>query len=192
VYGTVQAAAKRHQSEVEFLDLVVYKCGDVAADGCVGLKVRTHQKELNKYLYIPFHSHHHLGMFKSFVRAELIRYVVTNSAECDYTIMVAKLAHRLCQRGYPQHFFASIASQVSYAHRQQYLSGCSSRKAAGGSKSVLALPYARFVRELRLPQLLREEYVLAGAALHAQLPQRPIVAYSKNRNLGSLLVKASH
>lgn len=106
--------------------------------------------------------------------------------------MVAKFAQRLCQRGYPQHLFNSIANQVSYARREQYLSGSSSRKAVGCTKAVLSLPYAGLVRELRLPQLLREEYMLGGEALHACLKQRPIVAYSKNRNLGSLLVKASH
>jgi hypothetical protein len=36
-----------------------------------------------------------------------------------------------------------------------------------------------------------DEYVKAGEALHVAL-SRPIVAYRKNRNLGSLLVKASH
>jgi hypothetical protein len=157
ILDDIKITFKYSQFEVEYLDLVVYKGGDVAADGSVSLKVRTHQKELNKYLYIPFHSHHHLGMFQSFVRAELIRYVVTNSTACDYNSMVAKFAQRLCQRGYPQHLFNSIASQVSYARRQQYFSGCSSRKAASCTKSVLSLPYAGLVRELRLPQLLREE-----------------------------------
>jgi hypothetical protein len=58
------------QFQVDFLDLVVYKCMDDAAtspDGSVRLKVRTHQKALNKYLYIPYHSFHHQGMFKSFI-----------------------------------------------------------------------------------------------------------------------------
>ena len=181
------------RSQVDFLDLVVYKSGDVSPDGTVGLKVRTHQKELNRYLYIPFHSHHHLGMFKSFINAELIRYVVTNSDECDFNCMVEKFSQRLCQRGYPQHMVASMVSRVSFACRQQYMSSSSSRKATrSNSRSVLAVPYARLVPGLRLPQLLRDEYVLGDEALHTVLPQRPIVAYCKNRNLGSLLVKASH
>lgn len=110
ILRNIKITHARHQTEVVFLDLVVYKGRDVAADGSVSLNVRTHQKELNKYLYIPFHSHHHLGMFKSFVRAELIRYVVTNSTACDYTSngfqvrppsvpegIPSALAHQHCQ-----------------------------------------------------------------------------------------------
>jgi hypothetical protein len=56
---------------------------------------------------------------------------------------------------------------------------------------ALVVPYAQQVPDLRLPQILSDEYVKAGEALHVAL-SRPIVAYRKNRNLGSLLVKASH
>jgi hypothetical protein len=51
--------------------------------------------------------------------------------------------------------------------------------------------YAQQVPDLRLPQILADEYVKAGEALHVALA-KPIVAYKKNMNLGSLLVKASH
>jgi hypothetical protein len=101
--------------QVDFLDLVVYKCMDDAVtspDGTVRLKVRTHQKELNRYLYIPFHSFHPRGMFKSFINAELIRYIVTNSDEWWFDCMVRKFTHRLRQRGYPVRYIASITSRV--------------------------------------------------------------------------------
>jgi hypothetical protein len=55
----------------------------------------------------------------------------------------------------------------------------------------MVVPYAQQVPDLRLPQILADEYVKAGEALHVTLT-KPIVAYKKNRNLGSLLVKASH
>lgn len=182
------------QFQVDFLDTVIYKCMEDAMtslDGKVRLKVRTHQKALNKYLYIPYTSYHHHGMFKSFINAELIRYVVTNSDECWYNCMVRKFTHRLCQRGYPRALIDSIASRVSYANRQQFLAPKVGNKAKPG-QSVLVVPYAQLVPQLRLPQLLREQYELCGEALHAEMPQRPIVAYTKSRNLGSLLVKASH
>ena len=180
--------------QVDFLDVVIYKCMEDAVcspDGTVRLKVRTHQKALNKYLYIPYHSFHHHGMFKSFINAELIRYVVTNSDEWWYDCMVRKFTHRLCQRGYPRHLIASIASRVSHAHRQRYLSH-NSCKVVDDDKSVLVVPYAQLVPQLQPQRILRDEYMNGGEALHAVLKSRPIVAYSKNRNLGSMLVKASH
>lgn len=133
------------QAQVELLDLIIYKSGGESPDGKVGLKVRTHQKELNKYLYIPHHSHHHLGMFRSFIQAELIRYVVTNSNECDFASMVEKFTDRLHAREYPQRLIASIVSGVSFTSRQQCLSGCSSRKANNRGRSVVAVPYGGVV-----------------------------------------------
>lgn len=180
--------------QVDFLDIVIYKCMEDALtspDGKVRLKVRTHQKALNKYLYIPYSSYHHLGMFKSFINAELIRYVVTNSDACWYHCMVRKFTHRLKQRGYPAALIDRIASRIDFTDRQQYLTKCSSKSTKGG-QSVLVMPYAQLVPQLQLPQLLRDQYEQCGEDLHAVMPQRPIVAYTKNRNLGSLLVKASH
>ena len=174
--------------------MVVYKCmedAQTSPDGSVRLKVRTHQKALNKYLYIPYHSFHHHGMFKSFINAELNRYVVTNSDEWWFNCMVRKFAHRLRQRGYPLRLITNITSRVCFTKRQHYLSGANSCKADSNGKCVLVVPYAQQVPDLRLPQILRDEYVNGGEALHAKLP-RPIVAYRKNRNLGSMLVKASH
>jgi hypothetical protein len=55
----------------------------------------------------------------------------------------------------------------------------------------MVVPYAQQVPDLRLPQILADMYMKAGEALHVTLA-KPIVAYKKNRNLGSLLVKASH
>jgi hypothetical protein len=181
--------------EVEFLDVVIYKCMEDAlltgADGTVRLKVKTHQKALNKYLYIPYNSYHHPGVFKSFIHAELLRYVVTNSDECWYNCMVRKFIHRLRQRGYPLAMVESLVRSVSYDARQRYLSGHNSAS-SGPAQSVWVVPYAQLMPQLRLPQLLREHYESSGEALHTLMPQRPIVAYTKNRSLGSLLVKASH
>jgi len=182
------------QFQVDFLDLVVYKCTEDALgvpDGKVRLKVKTHQKVLNKYLYIPFTSFHHPGVFKSFLRAELIRYVVTNSDEHWFDCMVRKFTHRPLQRGYPKQLITNVASKVSHAERHKYLS-YKHGKTANTDKCVMVVPYAQLVPEMRLQQLLLAEYMKGGEALRACLPSRPIVAFTKNRNLGSMLVKASH
>jgi hypothetical protein len=181
------------QFQVDFLDLVVYKCMEDALgnpSGKVRLKVRTHQKVLNKYLYIPYTSYHHHGVFKSFINAEIIRYVVTNSDSCWFDSMVRKFTHRLCQRGYPRHLIDSIASRVSHSDRHKYL--WRENKPAATDRSVLVVPYAQIVPQMGLQRILREAWDAGGEALHTELKSRPIVAFTKNRNLGALLVKASH
>lgn len=182
------------QFQAEFLDLVVYKCeGDWlgASDGMVSLKVRTHQKALNKYLYIPFTSFHHQGVFKSFINAELIRYVVTNTDPLWFDCMVQKFTHRLCQRGYPPHMIASITSRISHGQRQRYLTCSGQQQRTAGGHTALVIPYAQGVPEMRLQQALRAVYMEGGEALHAIIPP-PIVAFSKARNLGALLVRSGH
>ena len=195
VMDNIKITFHHSRFEVEFLDVVIYKCMEDAlltsSDGTVRLKVKTHQKVLNKYLYIPYNSYHHPGVFKSFIHAELLRYVVTNSDECWYNCMVRKFTHRLLQRGYPMAMVQSMVSRVRHDSRQRYLIGQSGVSTKPG-QSVWVVPYAQLVPQLRLPQLLRDQYQSSGEALHTCMPQRPIVAYTKNRSLGSLLVKASH
>lgn len=181
------------QFQVDFLDLVVYKCMEDAlgvSNGMVRLKIRTHQKALNKYLYIPYSSFHHQGVFKSFINAEIIRYIVTNSDEWWFESMVRKFTHRLCQRGYPRQMVTSIARKLSYSNRHMYLSR--EHKPVTKDRSVLVVPYAQMVPEMGMQHILRDAWDAGGEALHTELRARPIVAFTKNRNLGSLLVKASH
>lgn len=129
-------------------------------------------------------------MFKSFINAELIRYIVTNSDEFWYDSIVRKFTHRLCQRGYPRQLIASIASRVSHSNRHKYL--WRDNTPATNDRSVLVVPYAQMVPEMGLQCILREAWDAGSEALHTELHSRPIVAFTKNRNLGALLVKASH
>jgi hypothetical protein len=181
--------------QVEFMDLIVFKSGPAGVDGQT-LRVRTHQKPLNRYLYIPWHSFHHPGMFRSFIHAELIRYVITNSDAVWYDCMVHKFTHRLRERGYPLHSIQAMVSKVSFADRAKYIAAAvaNSKYAQQGSGGVLPLvvPYARDVAVMQLPSLLKQvvmqstgvESVLRG------LNARALVCFSKTRNLGSQLVRA--
>jgi hypothetical protein len=177
---------KYSRFEVDFLDLVVYKHGSPVATQ-QSLKVRTHQKALNKYLYIPYSSFHHPGMFKSFINAELIRYVVTNSDPFWYDCMVKKFTHRLCQRGYPRSAINSAVAKVSYSDRPKYLqhisSSCEKRSCA------FVIPYAYDTHELQLQKLMHDLYG-EHPEVHAHIPEKPVMCFKKNRNLGSWLVKA--
>jgi hypothetical protein len=181
------------QVQVEYLDLVVYKSGPPGA-AVQHLRVRTHQKPLNRYLYIPWHSFHHPGMFRSFMHAELIRYVVTNSDPVWYDCMVAKFTHRLRERGYPLASIQAAVARVAYADRPRYLASaaCAAGDPDLAPAGVLALvvPYSRDVSVMQLPALLRAQ-VMQHPEAAAQLPGTQLfVCFTKNRNLGSNLVRA--
>jgi hypothetical protein len=58
--------------------------------------------------------------------------------------------------------------------------------------TVLALPYKRWVPELRPQRLLHNAYTAGGADLQTVLPQRPITAFVRTENLASRLTRARH
>jgi len=183
--------------QVEFMDLIVFKSGPPGVHAQT-LRVRTHQKPLNRYLYIPWHSFHHPGMFRSFIHAELIRYVITNSDAVWYDCMVQKFTHRLRERGYPLASIQAMVSKVSFADRAKYIAAAvaGSRSAQQGSGEVLPLvvPYARDVAVMQLPTLLRQ-VVMQSPGVEQKLRglhTRALVCFSKTRNLGSQLVRAGH
>lgn len=185
------------QHQVEFLDLVVYKGPSwpvTTGSNTVPLLTRTHQKALNRYLYIPYHSFHPPGTFTSFIYAELLRFVQTNSDEVWYTCMVRKFRARLLRRGYPPALIDRLARRVDYAERRAaFLSPpAPSSGDDGGDTTVLALPYARLVPELRPQRLLYLAYISGGPELWKHVQTRPIVAFQRTKSIGSHLVKAHH
>lgn len=172
--------------KVEYLDLVIYKDG-FASEACC-LKVRTHQKVLNKYLYIPYDSFHQKGVFKSFMHAELIRYVITNTDACWYECIVEKFKHRLMQRGYPSQLIAASVAAVSFSDRHRYLqhnlSGCRD----AGEACAFVVPYVQGVPEMQLQQLLHSMYI-SHPEVHEYI-SKPLVCFMKSSSLGAMLVKA--
>jgi hypothetical protein len=107
-------------NEIAFLDVVVFK--HTTSDGSLILKTRLHQKEMNKYLYLPSCSAHNRSIKKGFIKGELIRYIRNNSLEKDYLNFRSLLRTRLALRGYSYSFFDNIARTVSFADRSTHLS----------------------------------------------------------------------
>jgi hypothetical protein len=189
---------------VEFLDLVIAKrtedayCSTAGGDGTVGLRVRTHQKPLNKYLYNPFSSHHPPASFTSFVRAELMRYAATCSDECWYDSMAEAFTCRLLRRGYAPALIARARSRVRWADRAAYIAAACAPKERN-APIVLALPYATLVPELAPQRVLHTAHAQATAARGRQgddvrrvMPQKPITAFRRTPSLAAQLVKAKH
>ena len=69
---TVKLTSSISQEKVVFLDMEV--CHE---NGC--LTIRPYQKPLNRYLHLPFTSYHPNHSKKSFIKAELLRYVRLSS-----------------------------------------------------------------------------------------------------------------
>jgi hypothetical protein len=63
----------------------------------VPLYVTTYQKAMNKYLYLPYLSHHPYHVFRGIIKGELIRYIKTNTYEEDYISIATSFKQRLKQ-----------------------------------------------------------------------------------------------
>ena len=124
--------------QVDFMDLVVYKFGPTVA-GTRALKVHARQEALNKYLYISHSNFHHPGMFRSFIKAELIRCVVALSDKVWYECMVRKCTHRLQQHGNPLHMISAAVAKVSYMDTPKYPQQSSGHDNSG-SGSAFVIP----------------------------------------------------
>jgi len=108
-------------SPAVFLDVEIYKAA--AADGGRTCRLETvlHQKPLNRFLYIPYHSYHPPGMVRGLVRGELIRFARVCSREADFVVRREAFLKHLHARGYPLRRIHEIADSVRYADREQHL-----------------------------------------------------------------------
>ena len=104
----------------EFLDLQIYKGKRFYEKNIVDL--RCHQKKMNLYLYLPWHSFHTEAMKKSFIQTELIRYIRNSSNKEDYIQLKSVFFQRLRARGYPNKFLNEIFDTIHYHDREYFLS----------------------------------------------------------------------
>jgi hypothetical protein len=84
---------EQHYKEATFLDLCVYRNGN-------HYYTRTHQKELNLYLYPVYNSAQPPGVRTGLIKGLLLKYKMQNSEHHEFCKMVNLLFHRLLARGF--------------------------------------------------------------------------------------------
>jgi hypothetical protein len=180
--------------KIDFMDLVIIKDLRIPGD-TVPLYVTTYQKMMNKYLYLPFTSHHPRHVFSGIIVGELIRYVVTNTHESDYLCMVEKFWERLSKRGYPRHLFEMCTRRVQHSRREEYLF-----HQKQDAKPFQVGFYTQYTQlhtspDVNLTVLLKEvllKYWNEDKVKDIFPTGRIPVVYKKGRSLGSYLVSAKH
>ena len=76
---TVQIDKYYWGNALDCMDLFIYKGNDFYEDGKLSISI--HQKETNKFTYIPYQSFHQKHSIKNYVWGELKRYVRYNTEE---------------------------------------------------------------------------------------------------------------
>ena len=108
-----------HPTEASFLDLLIYKGPQFESDGRFDLRV--HQKKMNLYLYLPYHSYHTDAAKRSFIQTELTRYIRNSTHRSDYVDLKHTFYQRLRDRGYPHAFLEPIFESIFYEDRKLFL-----------------------------------------------------------------------
>lgn len=92
--------------QVSFLDVSIFFDNNE-------LNWRTHQKMINKYLYLPFSSNHPIHQKTSYISSECLRYSRTSSKKDIYINMCIKFFERLRERGIPYYIIKKVMSDKS-------------------------------------------------------------------------------
>jgi len=106
-------------NSLDYMDLYIYKGKDFYEDG--KLSVSIHQKETNKYMYIPYRSDHQRHTIKNYVWGELKRYVRYNTEENNFKKLRMRFFLRLRNRGFKKYMLKRLFSKVTYAQRNELL-----------------------------------------------------------------------
>jgi hypothetical protein len=108
----------------EFLDIAGCKGERFSSPderGLVRIDFSTHQKRLNKYLYLPSFSHHSDASLRGFIHGELLRYLRNSSNLLAFHTTRSLFYHRLRARGHPHKFLLQIFAKVQYQRRERVL-----------------------------------------------------------------------
>jgi hypothetical protein len=158
------------------------------------IQISTHQKILNKYLYIPNNSYHSHFQKRGFIIGELIRYVRNSSNALLFQITKNLFFERLRARGYKVSFLLKIFNSVNYSIQlrdkllfPQNQSNLNSRRPL-----VLGIPHNPNL-QITLREILTLTLLNQGSLSNLQIDflSRFIVVKYKNSSIYNLLVKSS-
>jgi hypothetical protein len=185
--------------KVAYLDVWVAK--DMSGGGpLVPIQFSTYQKPHNKYMYIPYSSHHRPSVFRGFIKGELIRYAVTNTAKPDFDTVCGLFRERLLRRGYPATLFDSITHEVQHSDRLHYFSDASQPASGLSAGTTVRGPVFIATNGARESQGslskvingIYDRHLRHSPELADIFGSRIVVAYRNPPNVAKMLVRATH
>jgi hypothetical protein len=172
--------------QVEFLDLRIFKGPRFRTEHILDLSV--HQKRFNKYLYIPASSFHPSPAKRSWIHAELQRYVRNCSSLEDFSTIRLAFYKRLRDRGYTQKFLLDLFEKVHYADRPTLLRPKPPKPNNGRPPILFKTKYTPLARVVNIRRILLQRWPLLGPAMQSD---SPIMCYENPGNLRSMLCRAN-
>lgn len=154
------------------------------------IESRTYQKPMNLYLYLPSASAHTRGTIKGTIYGLMSRYHAQNTHRADYLHFVTLLYQRLLARGWQRDEIYSIfldAAERIEARRNATTSPSDRNRL---EKTIFVhLQYHPFDISRSDVRRLFDEHCADPFKEHLDV-ERPIVAYSRPRNIGEYVTQA--
>lgn len=174
---------------VEILDIVFSKRKRFSKTGL--LDTATHQKALNRYLYLPWRSFHPRAAKIAFIYGELRRYCLRESSAAGFLRIRQLFFDRFRARGYPTAFLLAVFSKISYSDRARFLREARAQVSSTAKKQAPLVFKTQFnprVANLNLGASLKPWNVFEDLRLYSLT--KTILAWKRSLNLRNLLVRA--
>lgn len=175
-------------TEVEFLDTIIFKGDRFKNEGRFDLRV--HQKITNKYLYIPFNSHHTYHNKIAWIQGEIKRYIRNTSSFTDYIDIKIKFYNRLRARGYNHQFLCRVMDSILYKQRPKLLE-------SNGTKQDINEKFPLVFTTLFHP-LIKHNDIKSALFLYWNEKmknlhgKKAIVGYKRSRNMQEMLIRSKY
>lgn len=190
----IKLTSTANKYRCEFLDLVIYK--DTRFREKMILDTTVHQKQMNKYLYIPYISYHGIHVKKSLITTEMYRYIRNCSDELTFLRIRQQFYQRLRERGYPRNFLTREFQKYSYKLRPILLAEHPPTGSLNGQPTpqpfVFKIEYNPAMAMSELRKILQEEHkhLITTESMTKFMPKKPILALKKSANLFNILCTA--
>ena len=167
------------------------------------IQFKTHQKELNLYLYIPPHSAHPPGTLRSLIHGLLRKYWIQNTNPSDFRRITQLLFQRLCDRGHDPRHLLPLFTQAAHSIDSKLRSIPFNNTTSPSNASEIFLKW-RFHPDSISRQTIRRCY---ASTCETQSPDAPLgfrrlptkhghilhidkltIAYTRDRNLRDILI----
>jgi hypothetical protein len=160
-------------SSLAVLDIEMYKGPRFRTTGI--LDIRSHSKQHNLFLYIPFSSYHPIATLIGWIKAETLRHCRNNSSIEMYLSELRIFHANLTARGYPHQVITRVFRSVSHARRTTYLA---QRPPSDRPRMpVLVTEYNYVHSKQQLAKALKRCWSTVSDLLPDHSP--PVVAYSQ-------------
>ena len=185
-HPTIKFTSEVSTSKITFLDINIFKGPHFPTT--LKLDVETHIKPTNHQLYVPANSYHPPGTGGSIAIGEMKRYLRTNSRADKFYDFKSKHKTNLRRRGYSLRFIKRHINKIKYSDRISEL------RPKNRDKKNKVLPFVtRYAPSAAKAMQIIKRYWPSITKLEQfknfTLPT-PLLAYKRNRNIKSFLVRA--